>query len=64
MTSKNFFFKVMREDLRHKIWMLALSALGSFLMLTVAWLIWRSNQADIERLAAERTLFRGMDSRE
>lgn len=64
MTSKNFFFKVMKEDLRHKIWMLALSALGSFLMLTVVWLIWRSNQADIERLAAERTLFRGMDSRE
>lgn len=64
MTSKNFFFKVMKEDLRHKIWMLALSALGSFLMLTVAWLIWRSNQAGVEEMAAEGIRFRGMDSRE
>ena len=64
MTSKNFFFKVMKEDLRHKIWMLALSALGSFLILTVAWLIWRSNQAGVEEMAAEGIRFRGMDSRE
>ncbi len=39
MTSKHSFFKYMREDLRHKIWMLALSVLGNFLALPVAYLI-------------------------
>lgn len=39
MTSRHLFFKVMREDLRHKIWMIALSSLGSFLLLPVAWLL-------------------------
>lgn len=39
MTSKHSFFKYMREDLRHKIWMLALSALGNFLAIPVAYLI-------------------------
>lgn len=43
MTSKHLFFKIMKEDLRHKIWMIALSVLGSFLSLPVAWLIVRSN---------------------
>jgi len=33
----------MREDLRHKIWMIALSALGSFLALPMPWLLVRSN---------------------
>lgn len=39
MTSKHLFFKAMREDLRHKIWMIALSSLGNFLVLPVAWLM-------------------------
>ncbi|MCM1044597.1 MAG: ABC transporter permease [Candidatus Gastranaerophilales bacterium] len=39
MTSKRLFFRVMREDMRHRIWMAALSALESFLALPVAWLI-------------------------
>ncbi len=43
MTSKHLFFKAMREDLRHKTWMLALSVLGSFLILPVAWLLVRDN---------------------
>lgn len=38
MTSKHCFFKVMREDFRHKIWMLALSVLGSMLALPVVFL--------------------------
>lgn len=46
MTSKRFFFKVLREDLRHKTWMLALSALSSFLMILVVWLVWWSNQRE------------------
>ncbi len=64
MTSKNSFFRIMKEDLRHKTWMIALSTLGSFLLLMVMWLVWRSNQADIEKLVAEgvRT-YGGMDSR-
>ena len=39
MTSRHLFFKAMREDLRHKLWMIALSSLGSFLVLPVAWLL-------------------------
>ncbi len=43
MTSKHLFFKAMKEDIRHKLWMVALSVLGNFLILTVGWMIWRSN---------------------
>lgn len=43
MTSKRLFFKCMKEDLRHKIWMLALSVLGNFLALPIAYLIALSN---------------------
>lgn len=45
MTSNRFFFKIMKEDLRHKIWMMALSVLTSTLMLPVVWLIWWSNRS-------------------
>ena len=44
MTSKNLFFRSMREDLRHKIWMLALSVLGSMLSLPVAYLLYNNNR--------------------
>lgn len=43
MTSRHLFFKAMKEDLRHKIWMIALSSLGSFLTLPVAWLMYVSD---------------------
>lgn len=43
MTSKHLFFNAMKEDLRHKTWMTALSILGNFLLVMVAWLVWRSN---------------------
>ena len=43
MTSKHLFFKAMKEDLRHKTWMIALSVLANFLLLPVAWLVTRSN---------------------
>lgn len=43
MTSKHLFFKVMKEDLRHRIWMVALSALASFLAFPVMWLLYRTN---------------------
>lgn len=39
MTSKRCFFKMMREDFRHKIWMLALSVLGNMLAIPVVYLI-------------------------
>lgn len=39
MTSKHCFFRIMREDFRHKIWMLALSVLGNLLALPVAFLM-------------------------
>lgn len=59
MTSKHLFFKVMKEDLRHRNWMLAFSALASFLLFPVAWLICRSGM-DSGRLVseAEKTLLK------
>ena len=39
MTSKHLFFKAMGEDLRHKMWMIALSCLCTFLFFPVAWLM-------------------------
>ncbi|MCM1120371.1 MAG: hypothetical protein NC543_13535 [bacterium] len=39
MMSKRLFLKSMREDMRHKVWMLALSVLGNFLALPVLWLL-------------------------
>ncbi|MDE5590765.1 MAG: hypothetical protein K2J60_16765 [Acetatifactor sp.] len=39
MTSKRCFFKMMREDFRHKIWMLALSVLGNMLAIPVVYLL-------------------------
>ena len=39
MTSRRLFFKVMREDMRHRVGMVVLSVLESFLLLPVAWLI-------------------------
>lgn len=46
MTSKHLFLKGMKEDLRHKIWMLALSLLGSFITMPVLWLL-RFNDVEI-----------------
>ena len=46
MMSRHLFFKAMWEDLRHKIWMIALSSLGSFLVLPVAWLMALSDGYD------------------
>lgn len=43
MMSRHLFFKAMREDLRHRIWMIALSSLASFLTLPVAWLMYISS---------------------
>lgn len=43
MTSKRLFFNTMKEDLRHKLWLAALSLLANFLALPVAWLLLRSN---------------------
>lgn len=39
MTSSHLFYKSMKEDLRHKIWMIALSLLGSFLTMPILWLL-------------------------
>lgn len=43
MTSKHLFFKAMREDMRNRGWMIALSVLWSFLALPVTWLIGVNN---------------------
>lgn len=40
MTSKHCFFKLMRQDMSHKIWMLVLSVLGNVMALPVAYLLW------------------------
>ena len=39
MTSKHCFFKIMKEDFRHKLWMLALSILGNMLAIPVTYLL-------------------------
>lgn len=39
MTSKRLFLRGMADDMRHKVWMLALSVLGSFLSMPVLWLL-------------------------
>ena len=35
MTSKHCFFRMMKEDFRHKIWMLVLSVLGNMMAVPV-----------------------------
>ena len=49
MTSRVSFCKVMLQDLRHRLWMIALSCLGSFLAMPVFYLLcsksWASNIA-------------------
>lgn len=39
MTSRRCFFRVMKEDFRHRIWMLALSVLGNMLAIPVVYLM-------------------------
>lgn len=43
MTSKHCFFNFMREDFKHRIWMLALSVLGNVLALPVMFLFYTDN---------------------
>lgn len=45
MTSKHCFFNMLREDFRHKLWMLALSVLGNLLAMPVLFLISVGNDA-------------------
>ena len=55
MTSKLCFSKVLRENFRHKTWMLALSGLGNMLAIPVAFLMYtgrRSYYADYSAAAA------------
>lgn len=52
MTSKRCFFRVMREDFRHKTWMLALSVLGNLLAIPVPFLI----------MTGDRKYFSGSDN--
>lgn len=39
MTSKSCFFRYLREDMRHKVWMLALSVLGNLMAIPVVYLL-------------------------
>lgn len=53
MTSKHCFFRMMREDFRHKLWMLALSVLGNMLAIPVIYLIsvdYREGQVSVRSL--------------
>ena len=54
MTSKISFFNIAREDMRRRVWMLALSCLGSFLSLPIAFLLCNTDYLDrIDRLNTE-----------
>lgn len=48
MISKRLFLKSIREELRHKVWMIALSLLGNFLAMPVVWLL-RYTDVDVVR---------------
>lgn len=58
MTSKHCFFKMMREDFRHKIWMLALSVLGNMLAIPVVYLIGTGHWAGMDSMGSVRYLVR------
>lgn len=49
MISKRLFLKSIREELRHKVWMIALSLLGNFLAMPVVWLL-RYTDVDMGRI--------------
>ena len=54
MTSRVSFYKVMLQDLRHRLWMIALSCLGSFLAMPVFYLLISQEWTDrIERWTVE-----------
>ncbi len=56
MTSKISFFNIAREDMRRRVWMLALSCLGSFLSLPIAFLLSNTGILNrIDRLSSELT---------
>lgn len=54
MTSKRSFFNYMKEDLRHKVWMIALSVLGNFMAILVAFLI---AEDDVYRYSMEKQMY-------
>ena len=57
MTSKISFFNIAREDLRRRLWMLALSCLGSFLALPVTFLLANRNYMSyINRMDSELSI--------
>ena len=50
MTSRVSFYKVLLQDLRHRLWMIVLSCLGSFMAMPVFYLLesknWNNNSKD------------------
>ena len=50
MTSRACFFNTMREDLRHKIWMIVLSVLGNILAMPVLYLLISGGELDPDRV--------------
>lgn len=58
MTSKRCFFKMMREDFRHKLWMLALSVLGNMLAIPVVYLIGTGHWAGMDSAGSVQYLVR------
>lgn len=43
MTSKRLFFRMMKEDLYHRVWMAVMAVLTGFLLPSVTWLLYREN---------------------
>ncbi|MCM1026021.1 MAG: ABC transporter permease [Roseburia sp.] len=60
MTSRRCFFRVLQEDLRHKIWMLALSVLGSLLTLPVSYLIYSGERSQYLQYAPGNTALQAL----
>lgn len=61
MTSKHCFSKILKEDFRHKIWMLVLSCIGNILAILVFYLLWSGrrpyygDEAEAMRLYTQAT---------
>ena len=53
MTSKNLFFKLLREQTKQRIWLIALACLVSFFAFPVAAALMAGAFLDMEQLAAQ-----------
>lgn len=57
MTSRALFYKGMKEDLKHRVWMIALSVLGSFMAFPISYLLFQQSWKRRETFIIEYNYF-------